>query len=72
MSPRLHGLVYENDTTFWTENMSKFRTQYQTRTKIAQMDRILPLPKLTREALISYFYPRQPLNSEIQRHCRVF
>lgn len=55
--PRPYKLIRQSDDEFWAENASKFPAAYQTPSTALQMERILPLPKVLRKALISHFHP---------------
>ncbi|KAM7204833.1 hypothetical protein V8F33_001422 [Rhypophila sp. PSN 637] len=55
--PCLHGLIRPDENEFWSNSLGKFPPEYQNRDLILKMDRILPLPKITRRALVSYFHP---------------
>jgi hypothetical protein len=59
----------ENDA-FWDEILPKTPQPYRMRGDLVMMERILPLPKVVRKALISQFYaPEQNLDStEIETH----
>ncbi|POR31345.1 Uncharacterized protein TPAR_08444 [Tolypocladium paradoxum] len=56
--PRLFGIIPTSDSAFWQEHLHKFPDGYRNRTTIVRMERILPLPKVIRRALVSQFYPR--------------
>ncbi|KAK4182151.1 hypothetical protein QBC35DRAFT_518985 [Podospora australis] len=56
--PRLFNIIRDTDEDFGTHNLDKFPTSYRTRGHMVTMDRILPLPKIVRKALISHFYAR--------------
>ncbi|KAK0702735.1 hypothetical protein B0H67DRAFT_604450 [Lasiosphaeris hirsuta] len=64
--PQLFDVIHATDDRFWSENLVKFLSVYRTRTDMVQMERILPLPKVVRKALIAHFYPHNdnaPLDS---------
>ncbi len=64
--PRLSAIIYDTDADFWAQNLHRFPGGYGTRSTVVKMERILPLPKVIRKALITEFYPapRTPLDSE--------
>lgn len=61
--PKLYSYVAKDDTGWWTSNLSKFEDQQANDASFALptmgliSERILPLPKITREALIDEFCP---------------
>ncbi|KYK56205.1 hypothetical protein DCS_08173 [Drechmeria coniospora] len=57
--PKPSGITQQSDDAFWTENLHKFPAGHQTRTTLVHMERILPLPKVIRRALVKQFYPFQ-------------
>jgi hypothetical protein len=65
--PRLLGIVQGTDDAYWTTVLHKFPAEYRTPGNMALMERILPLPKIIRKALIAHFYPRDtsPIDSAI-------
>lgn len=80
--PRPSSLKTPKDDAFWTATLDKFPADYQVKTTVFTMDRILPLPKIVRKALISLFYPRpqgqtyvdqntiqRVLSEEPNKHC---
>ncbi|CAH0056980.1 unnamed protein product [Clonostachys solani] len=80
--PRPSSLKTPGDDGFWAANLDKFPVQYRVKTMIFTMERILPLPKIVRGALISLFYPRPQgqesadpnvvqrlLSEESNKHC---
>jgi hypothetical protein len=54
--PRLSNIIDDSDK-FWFTNTNTFPNGYRTPSILVEMDRILPLPKVTRKALIKQFYP---------------
>lgn len=54
--PRPHCIVGKQDE-FWETNEARFPSEHGTREALVQMQRILPLPKRTRRALIARFLP---------------
>jgi hypothetical protein len=80
--PRLHSVIDDKDAQFWQQNLVKFPAAYRDFSSLVQMERILPLPKVVRKALIAHFYPNQDsacdsqtlhsiLNDEKNKHCLV-
>jgi hypothetical protein len=76
--PRPYRLIRKSDDEFWAENVSKFPAAYRTPTTAVQMERILPLPKAIRKALISRFHPTpnpatvaRILDRNPDKHCLV-
>ncbi|KAK4213010.1 hypothetical protein QBC37DRAFT_181808 [Rhypophila decipiens] len=76
--PRLHGLIRSDKTeneAFWSNSLCKSPPEYQNRDLILKMDRILPLPKITRRALVNYFHPtadcQTAYNNPENKHCLV-
>jgi len=76
--PQVFNLVRTTDNVFWEQHFTKFPGQYRTRGAVVRMERILPLPKVVRKALISYFYPQDSpseetlaavLNDTPNKHC---
>ncbi len=78
--PHLFNLISDTDNGFWEQNLLKFPATYRTRGTLVEMERILPLPKVIRKALITHFYPQQNgpldsaalsdiLNSTPNKHC---
>ncbi|KAM7189249.1 hypothetical protein V8F20_010253, partial [Naviculisporaceae sp. PSN 640] len=83
--PKLFGLIHDTgtgqNTTFWEQNLHKFPSKYHVKGTVAHMERILPLPKVVRKALVSYFYPwdnhgtvdhnvlERVLNDPPNKHC---
>ena len=64
--PKLFDIIRTTDEKFWSENLIKFPSEYRSRGDIVQMERILPLPKVIRKALVAHFYPHNsnaPLDS---------
>ena len=59
--PRLFNIINDTDQQFWRQNLDKFPDGYRQHATLVEMDRILPLPKVTRKALITQFYPNQGL-----------
>ncbi|KAI1392711.1 uncharacterized protein F4822DRAFT_138610 [Hypoxylon trugodes] len=57
--PRLFSIVNRTNDDFWGEYLPKLPEDCRTRGTLVQMERILPLPKIVRESLINYFYPRE-------------
>ncbi|CAG9986754.1 unnamed protein product [Clonostachys byssicola] len=56
--PQPSSLKTPKDDAFWITTIDKFPDEYRVKTTVFTMDRILPLPKIVRKALISLFYPR--------------
>lgn len=80
--PLVHSVIDATDDQFWQLHLNMFPTGYRERTTLVQMDRILPLPKVIRKALIAQFYPSQGspinpqtldtlLNNRENKHCLV-
>ncbi|KAK3944283.1 hypothetical protein QBC46DRAFT_374899 [Diplogelasinospora grovesii] len=80
--PRLSDIVHDTDDEFWEQNLHKFPPSYRTRNTMVRMERILPLPKVVRKALIAHFYPQDTapldsatlsniLNAAPNKHCLV-
>lgn len=76
--PRPYGLIRKSDDEFWNDNASKFPAEHQTPTTAVQMERILPLPKVLRKALIQRFHPTPDpetvariLGRNMDKHCLV-
>ncbi|KAI1453544.1 hypothetical protein F4805DRAFT_461647 [Annulohypoxylon moriforme] len=68
--PRLFSLIRSTDVDFWEKNLTRFPPDYRTPGTLIQMERVLPLPKVSRRALINYFYPREgnaPLDTTLVR-----
>jgi len=64
--PKLFDIIRTTDEKFWSENLIKFPSEYRSRGDIVQMERILPLPKVIRKALVAHFYSHNsnaPLDS---------
>ncbi|KAI1396237.1 hypothetical protein F4819DRAFT_491721 [Hypoxylon fuscum] len=55
--PRLFSILNNADDEFWDKYLPMFPTHCRSRGTLVQIERILPLPKITRKALITYFYP---------------
>jgi hypothetical protein len=55
--PQLHGIVDEGSTQFWQDNIAKFPEGQRQKGTLVRMERILPLPKVIRKALVVHFYP---------------
>ncbi|KAI2462767.1 hypothetical protein F4781DRAFT_441874 [Annulohypoxylon bovei var. microspora] len=81
--PFLFSIVRSTDVDFWDSNLSKFPFGYRNPGTLVKMERILPLPKISRKALINCFYPREgntPLDTTLaqriledisNKHCLV-
>lgn len=57
--PKLLAYIDEGETEFWTENGYLFPWVYQTPSALLLTERILPLPKAIRFALIDKYFPEQ-------------
>lgn len=55
--PRVHEMYPATDGDLWGSCLSEFPSEYRRYSTLLEMERILPLPKVTRRALISTFYP---------------
>jgi hypothetical protein len=55
-TPHCHAFYLPLDASFWTPSMSTFPAQHQQKQAAFEVDRILPLPQLQREALINLFF----------------
>jgi hypothetical protein len=55
--PRCHWFASVNDDEWWSDNLEKFPKIYQSRNNVLCSERILPLPKVTRETLIDKYCP---------------
>lgn len=76
--PRPYGLIRKSDDEFWSDNAAKFPAKHRSPTTAVQMQRILPLPKVLRKALISRFHPHPDpetviriLDRNTDKHCLV-
>lgn len=78
--PKPHEFISKTQHhTFWDEDFPKMPPAYRTRADVVKMDRILPLPKVVRKALISHSYGRDKhldatdietlLNEPKNKHC---
>ncbi|KAM3531378.1 hypothetical protein MY4038_004541 [Beauveria bassiana] len=80
--PRVYNIIGPESKVWDTDNQKfKFPEAYQSRTTLVEMERILPLPKVIRKALITHFYPQQKhealssnivdeiLNLTANKHC---
>lgn len=78
--PKPHEFISKTQHhTFWDEDSPKMPAAYRTRADVVKMDRILPLPKVVRKALISHSYGRDRhldatdietlLNEPKNKHC---
>ncbi|KAK5998472.1 hypothetical protein PT974_00851 [Cladobotryum mycophilum] len=56
--PRLASILSSHDS-FLEENLGKFPDGYRDFGTLVMMERILPLPKVVRSALVTQFYPSQ-------------
>ncbi|KAJ5567665.1 hypothetical protein N7535_006971 [Penicillium sp. DV-2018c] len=57
--PKPHEFISRTENhTFWDEVFPKMPPAYRTRGDVVKMDRILPLPKVVRKALIAHLYGR--------------
>ncbi len=54
--PRVFDIIHADDE-FWGQNTHKFPIEHQSPGTMMHMERILPLPKVARQALITHFYP---------------
>ncbi|VUC27991.1 unnamed protein product [Clonostachys rosea] len=80
--PRPATMIPSTDLSFWNENLGKFPPDYQIPTTVVKMERILPIPKVGRKALIAHFYPwaqssideevvQKILSAQPNKHCLV-
>lgn len=70
---------YQEEATFWTEILPKIPKEYRIHEDVVTMERILPLPKVVRKALIAFFCRREwdlddtevecLLNEPENKHC---
>ncbi|EAU39332.1 predicted protein [Aspergillus terreus NIH2624] len=78
--PKPHKFISTADNDdFWDEVFPKIPQAYRTRGNVITMDRILPLPKVVRKALLTYFCRREwdlemddietLLNNPSNKHC---
>ncbi|KAJ5566733.1 uncharacterized protein N7459_010115 [Penicillium hispanicum] len=78
--PKPHEFISKTQNhTFWDEVVPKMPQAYRTRGDVVKMERILPLPKVVRKALITHFYGRDRnidtsdiesfLNEPNNKHC---
>ncbi|KAJ5143409.1 uncharacterized protein N7515_002196 [Penicillium bovifimosum] len=78
--PKPHEFISRTENhTFWDEVLPKMPPAYRTRGDVVKMDRILPLPKVVRKALITHIYSRDRnpdtadietlLNEPENKHC---
>ena len=80
--PRLYNFIHGRDK-FWANNADTFPNDYRTPSALVEMERVLPVPKVTRKALIKQFYPHNDgtpdfddtvnrlLNETANKHCLV-
>ncbi|KAJ5788945.1 uncharacterized protein N7518_005956 [Penicillium psychrosexuale] len=62
--PKPYNFIFkEENNAFWDEILPKIPQAYCIRGDLMMMERILPLPKVVRRALISQFYTPQYLNN---------
>ncbi|KAK1764288.1 hypothetical protein QBC33DRAFT_202714 [Phialemonium atrogriseum] len=57
--PRPFVMVHKSDMKFPEEGLDEFPEGYRTPSDRFMMERILPLPKIVRRALVTLFYPRE-------------
>lgn len=75
--PRCHGFVNPDDEDWWAENLQRFPQTHRTKGALFTVDRILPLPQKTREALIKKYFDddekiqNEAMNDEENQHCLV-
>ncbi|KAH7176496.1 hypothetical protein EDB81DRAFT_897786 [Dactylonectria macrodidyma] len=81
--PRPFNIIFTTQDEFWNDRLGKFPVNYRQKTNIVEMERILPLPKIIRQALICQFFPRPNqdtidptllgdlLNNPANKHCLV-
>jgi len=79
--PRPQDMILATNDTYWTQHLEKFPAKYRQPGNMVLMERILPLPKAIRQALITQFYPRdgnttldsatitRVLNKTPNKHC---
>lgn len=81
--PQLFTIVDANDSEYWKDGPD-FPPPHQTPGTMIEMERIIPLPKIVRRALISHFHPgigkgsldngelvEEVLNNTPNKHCLV-
>ena len=67
-TPRCHSYHTADDEAFWSANtLSRFPADHRTRKPLFTVDRILPIPQKSREALINLFFDQ---SEEIQQEAR--
>ncbi|KAF7562978.1 hypothetical protein G7046_g1153 [Stylonectria norvegica] len=54
--PRIQNIIDHTNDRFWQQNLDRFPAGYRARANLVEMERILPLPKITRQALIAELY----------------
>ncbi|KAJ5943288.1 hypothetical protein N7516_003456 [Penicillium verrucosum] len=78
--PKPHNFISQTqNNAFWDEILPKIPQTYRARGNVITMERILPLPKVVRKALITYFCSRERdlsitdieslLNNPSNKHC---
>ena len=60
-TPSCHEFHKADDEEFWSATLPRFPTEYRTKQALFEVDRILPLPQPTREALISQYFDQDPI-----------
>ena len=67
MTPLCHDHYPAGHEKFWSENIQRFPASHRTRQPIFTVDRILPLPQVTREGLIEMYFQQ---NEEVQKKAK--
>ena len=67
MTPLRHNHYPAGHEKFWSENIQLFPASHRTRQPVFTVDRILPLPQVTREGLIEMYFQQ---NEEVQKKAK--
>ncbi|KAK3169086.1 hypothetical protein OEA41_005534 [Lepraria neglecta] len=67
MTPMCHDHYPADHEKFWSENIQRFPASHRTRQPTFTVDRILPLPQVTREGLIKMYFQQ---NEEVQKKAK--